>query len=535
MIPKTIRWRLPLSYALIALLTTLALGLILLTALRDFYFEQEQTYLRQNAAVISSQLMPLLAEGLPRPALESQLKGFAFLSQTRVQILDETGQVVADSGEVNGTDSEGSISVAVEVEVDGVAQAFSQTVDETADRSTYRSTIIIREGLFTEDVEETITISRTGFVEAVGNELSTDGSLISRLPVITTPYGLGLGAGVASGPRSAQAVQQPLRGLDGRSLGTLELSQGPAYGRSILSSVTWGLAISGIVAVLLAGLVGWWMSQRLTRPLGQLTDVTTQMTTGDLSVRSPIMRQDELGTLSHSFNQMAGQVEETVTTLRQFVADAAHELNTPLTALRTNLEIVAENTDQAEQFERVRRAEAQVARLEALTNGLLDLSRIEARTAVPPHTTINLTNLIQSSNELFASQAEQAGITFQVRATQPIFVVGNEEQLRQAIHNLLDNALKFTPSQGNVEVVMRSEGDQALIQVKDTGIGIPEGDQMHLFGRFHRGRNATTYPGNGLGLAIVKAIVDAHEGEIEVESGDWGTAVSLQLPAVPAP
>jgi signal transduction histidine kinase len=82
-------------------------------------------------------------------------------------------------------------------------------------------------------------------------------------------------------------------------------------------------------------------------------------------------------------------------------------------------------------------------------------------------------------------------------------------------------------------MIIRKESGQAMLQVKDTGIGIPEADRAYLFGRFHRGRNATTYPGNGLGLAIVKAIVDAHAGQVIVASGDWGTAVTLQLPAVP--
>jgi signal transduction histidine kinase len=534
MIPKTIRWRLPLSYALIALLTTLALGAILLTALRDFYFEQEQTYLRQNAAAISSQLLPFLAEELPVPALESQLKGFAFLSQTRVQILDEAGQIVADSGPVNSLDSTATLSL--EVEVDGVSQAFSQTVGETADTTTYHSTIIVQEGIFTQNVQETITISRTSSIETELNEERplTD-SLISRLPAVGTPYGFGLGTAAANTLRSDQIMQQPIHGLDGRFLGTVQLSQGPAYGRAVLINVAWGWGIAGLVAMLLAGLVGWWMSWRLARPLGLLTAATTQMAAGDLSARSPVIRQDELGTLSRSFNQMAGQVEETVTALRQFVADAAHELHTPLTALRTNLEILAGNLADTTQLNRVQRAEAQVARLEALTTGLLALSRIEAKTAVPPYTPINLTALVQSSTELYASRAEQAGIVFTVNAAEPVTVLGHEEQLRQAIQNLLDNSLKFTPSGGEVKLAMRSENFQVFIRVADTGIGIPEAERAYLFGRFHRGRNATTYPGSGLGLAIVQAIVDAHQGQIFVESGSWGTAVTIQLPAAPEP
>jgi signal transduction histidine kinase len=328
-------------------------------------------------------------------------------------------------------------------------------------------------------------------------------------------------------------VQQPILGLDGRFLATIELSQGPAYGRSILTSVAWGWAIAGVVAMVLAGLVGWWMSRRLTRPLGVLTAVTTQMAAGDLTARSPLARQDELGTLSRSFNQMAGQVEETVTTLRQFVADAAHQLNTPLTALRTNLEIVAENTVGGQQLARLQRAEAQVNRLEALTNDLLNLSRIEAKTAFTPHAPLNLTALVQSSAELYASRAEQAGIAFTISTPGHTIVLGHEEQLRQAIHNLLDNALKFTPSGGEVKLAMRSDSSQVIFQIADTGIGIPEADRAYLFGRFHRGRNATNYPGNGLGLAIVKAIIEAHQGQISVESGNWGTSVTLHLPLPP--
>jgi signal transduction histidine kinase len=415
-----------------------------------------------------------------------------------------------------------------------VAQAFSQTVGETADTTTYRSTIIIQEGLFLQNVEETITISRTGSIETTLSEErpSTD-SLISRLPAVGTPFGFGLGTNAANVVRSDQLMQQAIHDLDGRFLGTVQLSQGPAYGRSVLTSVAWGWGIAGVVATVLAGLVGWWMSWRLTRPLGLLTAVTTQMAAGDLTVRSPVIRQDELGTLSHSFNQMAEQVEQNVISLRQFVADAAHEFRTPLTSLHTYLEICAANTNQDEQRRRLQQADAQVFRLLALTNGLLDLAWIHTESAIPQHTAVDLSTLLQSSSELYASRAEQSAINFQIQATQPVLVLGNEKQLRQAVHNLLDNALKFTPDEGDVVVIMRKEGGQAMLEVKDTGIGIPEADRAYLFGRFHRGRNATTYPGNGLGLAIVKAIVDAHAGQVIVASGDWGTAVTLQLPAVP--
>ncbi len=524
MIPKTIRWRLPLNYALIALLTTLALGAILLTTLRNFYAEQEQAYLSQNAATISNQITPILVERLPLPALESQVQGFAFLSQTRVRVLDMDGTaVLADSGPIG--ESADGITVSVEVEVDGVAQAFSQTVGDEQNGTTFRSTIIVEDGLFSQNVEETV------YVNGNDTELEVNESLIARLPAVGTPYGFGLGNESTEEPRSNIVLRYPIDALGKGFLGYVELSQGPAYGRSALASVAWGWGIAGTIAVLLAAFVGWLMSRQLSQPLVQLTAVTSQMTNGDLSVRSPIERADELGSLSQSFNQMADRIEETVTTLREFVADAAHELHTPLTALRTNLEIVGQNITETEHAERISRAEAQVARLEKLTTGLLELSKIESGTAVSPHVPINFTDLVQSASELYASRAEQAGLSFVTHLDRPITIMGDAEQLRQAIGNLLDNAIKFTPAGGEVTVALRQENGTTQLQVSDTGIGIPEGDAGLLYGRFHRGRNAASYAGNGLGLAIVHAVVEGHNGRINIQKLTHGTKVSINLPS----
>jgi signal transduction histidine kinase len=517
MIPKTIRWRLPLSYALIALLTTLALGAILLTALQDFYLEQEELYLQQNAAAISEQLASVLTEQLPLPALASQLKGFAFLSQTRVQVLDKTGTVIADSGAIDEVGSNATLSI--EVEVDGVAQAFSQTVGESNNTTTYGSTIIVEEGLFSRNVEETVTI-----------EGGDGDSLISRLPAVGTPYGFGLGVTASDGLRSEAEVEQPILSLEDGLLGYVVLSQGPAYGRSVLTSVLWGWGMAGTIAVLLAAAVGWLISRRLSEPLVALTAVTAQMAEGDLSVRSAINRGDELGILSQSFNQMAGRVEETVKALGHFVADAAHEFRTPLTSLHTYLEICAADTDQDEIRVRLQQADAQVFRLLNLTNGLLDLARISTTLTVPSHHTVNITALVQNSSEPYASRAEQAGLTFTLHADKPLVVNGIAEQLQRAVQNLLDNAIKFTPEGGMVEISVQSEGDWACVAVRDTGIGIPEGDMEALFGRFHRGRNVADLPGNGLGLAIVKAVVAGHGGMVQLERLERGTAVTIQFP-----
>ncbi|MCP4416543.1 MAG: HAMP domain-containing histidine kinase, partial [Chloroflexi bacterium] len=326
-------------------------------------------------------------------------------------------------------------------------------------------------------------------------------------------------------------VRRPIQTADGRLLGNVKLSQGPAYGRSILQSVTVGWLIASLVAVILAGLVGWWVSRRLVRPLLTLTDVTTRMAHGDLEARTAVQRQDELGTLGDSFNKMADQLEGTIVTLRQFIADAAHELHTPLTALQTDLQMVANAQQEPAQAARIERAQAQAVRLQTLSNSLLDLSRIEANNTAADREKVNLNQLLQETAELFASRAEQSDIQFDLSLPdEPLTVLGNPTRLQQAIQNLLDNSLKFTPAGGKVTVLLKQENDEASLTIRDSGIGIPAEDLPHLFGRFHRGRNTTDYPGNGLGLAIVQAIVVGGNGRIALHPLTPGTQVQVYLP-----
>ncbi|NIV30792.1 MAG: HAMP domain-containing protein, partial [Anaerolineae bacterium] len=170
---------------------------------------------------------------------------------------------------------------------------------------------------------------------------------------------------------------------DGADLvGYVELSEGPAYGQEIVDSVARGWLLAGAVAIGVAAVVGWIVSRRISAPLVALSEVTASMAGGDLSARADVDRKDELGTLARSFNRMAAQVEETVIGLRRFVSDAAHEIHTPLTALHTNLEL-AQRDAAAGSEEHVLAAQAQVERLEVLTGGLLELSRLESPVQAP--------------------------------------------------------------------------------------------------------------------------------------------------------
>jgi signal transduction histidine kinase len=306
-------------------------------------------------------------------------------------------------------------------------------------------------------------------------------------------------------------------------LGYVELSNGPAFGREILRSVAWGWAIAALVTVLLAAGAGIWVSRRFSKPLESLTLTSTQMTKGDLSSRSKVERQDEFGLLAHSFNQMADSVETKVKTLRRFVADAAHELGTPLTALRTNLELI--------EHEDILVALEQVDRMDALTQSLLDLSKLEALSTEMESETIGFAQLLEDLAEAYASRAEQAELDFNLEIGRtPIRIKGDADQLRFMIQNLLDNAIKFTPTGGRVDVKLTQSEEEVKLCISDTGIGIPEKDVPQLFSRFHRGRNASAYRGSGLGLAIVKTIADQHGASIEVERKATGTIFKVRFP-----
>jgi two-component system sensor histidine kinase MprB len=282
--------------------------------------------------------------------------------------------------------------------------------------------------------------------------------------------------------------------------------------------------------VFLAAVAGWVASRQITAPLLALAKVTTHMAGGDLSARADVARDDELGLLARSFNEMAGQVERTVDTLRRFVADAAHALHTPLTALRTNLELTVAHGSVDARGELIAGAQAQVERLEMLANGLLELSRLETVATQQAWTFMNLAGLVRETSELHASRAEQAGIAFSLDLpTEPVIIAGVAVQLRHAISNLMDNAIKFTPEGGEIRVGLRREDEWVRLWVQDTGIGIPIEDMPRLFDRFHRGTNASAYPGNGLGLAIVKAVVTAHDGQVTAQSVEQGSRFTIQL------
>ncbi|HLO29415.1 MAG TPA: HAMP domain-containing sensor histidine kinase [Anaerolineales bacterium] len=516
---NSIRWRLPTSYAVIALLAALSLGSMMLLVLRNYYANQEREYLYGNATALQPVIEKILQSDLPEASLQDQIRGLAFLSQTQIRLLDTNGNTIADSGV---PDSKQVVAVSGGMPVAGNVM-FSVPVNPPVEKGPlliYRS----NESAPLPDIvpfgKQTVPAKRADII----------------LSVNASPYGYGFVTRneFDTSRRSSQAVSVLLATSKGEKLGILEFSNGPSYGTDVIGSVTQAWILASVFAVAIAALAGWFMSKRVTRPVLALEHATQKMEQGDLSVRVDLQneKQQEFLSLADSFNGMAEQVEQTVSTLREFVADAAHELHTPLTALQANIELAREEKSASVRARYLLRAQEQSRRLEALVQSLLDLSRIEAAESKATFATVDLIQLVREVGEQFASRAEQAERAFTMNIPdERVSLQGNEPQLRQVIINLLENALKFTPANGWISLNLERSADQATLTVTDSGIGIPPEDLPHLFERFHRGRNASGYPGNGLGLAIVKAILSAHHGNVMVQSEpEKGTSISVSLP-----
>ena len=318
-----------------------------------------------------------------------------------------------------------------------------------------------------------------------------------------------------------------ITGFPERLLGTIHLSQGPAFGRAILITVGWGVGLAGLVAVGLATFVGWLVSRRLTAPIAHLADVSNQMASGALTSRAEVNRRDEIGDLATAFNRMSDQLAGMIGTLSHFVADAAHELRTPLTALRTNLDLAVTHEDNGRFLQA---AQTQLQRMQTLTDDLLQLSRLENEVVQLEKRPLNLTELLTQQIERYAAQAEQANLHFEPALPETaVWVKGNEAALLRAIDNLMDNSFKFTEAGGEIRLVLAIEGESAVLAIEDTGIGLSD-DSHRLFSRFYRGKNVSDFTGSGLGLAITKTIIDNHGGHITPIKQKLGTKMIIQLP-----
>lgn len=375
---------------------------------------------------------------------------------------------------------------------------------------------------------------------------TVDGTIISRSPSLgnanlpldqATIANLRAGTDeqhvVALGDGRVLLLCQPLMD-DGEMVGILQVAHPLNATYRALELLLISLAVSGIVALLAAIRGGAWLAQRALEPVMQIAHTADGIVHAeDLAQRVPqAPANDEIGDLTRTINDMLSRLEGLFTAQRRFVADVSHELRTPLTAMRGNLEVLRRGAidDPAALRDSLGAIEREVDRLARMTSDLLVLAQAEGG-APMRRAAVALDELVLEV--VRDMQPLARGLTLAPSISEQVAVTGDPDRIKQALINLVANAIQHTPAGGSVTVALSRTDQQAVLCVRDTGSGIAPTDLPHVFERFYRADKARSRQagGAGLGLAIVQWVAEAHNGSVSVESTPaQGSAFTIRLP-----
>lgn len=300
-----------------------------------------------------------------------------------------------------------------------------------------------------------------------------------------------------------------------------------------LTTFVWLMLVALPVAVIVAGLGGYLLAKKLLVPVDRMVEKARKIGEENLQERLPVINpDDELGNLAQAFNELLERLQKSFERLKQFTSDAAHELRTPLTAIRSIGEVGLQDRKDARHYREVIGSMLEEnQRLTHLVDNLLFLSRVDAKSFTVHPEEINLFSLVRQTVEFIQALAEEKNQTITLSGKKNVTVQADRALLKQALLNLLDNAIKYSPENSPVEVSLRyGENDSAILEVIDRGPGIPPQHREKIFQRFYRvdkGRSRDM-GGSGLGLAIVRWAVEAQGGVIQLESKE-GAGSSFRI------
>jgi signal transduction histidine kinase len=303
----------------------------------------------------------------------------------------------------------------------------------------------------------------------------------------------------------------------------------------LLESFATIFAVILIPVVLIGVAGGLFLSFRALRPIRDLIHTVHRIDDGQLDARVPSSPTgDELEDLVRLFNRMLGRINVLITGMREALDNVAHDLRTPITRLRSVIETALQSESEAENLrEALMDAAEEADRINTALSMLMDISEAEKGIMNLKLEKIDIVSLIREAAELYQYVAEDKGITLSTALPQTLAAVADLNRIRQVVANLVDNAIKFTPAGGRVEIEATAAGIGFMIQVRDSGIGIPAQDLPKIFDRLFRGEKSRSHRGLGLGLSMVQAVVRAHKGFIEVESHpDAGSIFRVTLPGL---
>ena len=319
---------------------------------------------------------------------------------------------------------------------------------------------------------------------------------------------------------------------DGRSLQVVRSSDNRTV---LLAPLRRTFLTVGSGALTLAALVGIVLAWRVTRPLRAVNDTARRIVaTGDLQARvPPPAGGGELAELVRQFNTVLAQNAALIGAQRETLDNLAHDLRTPLARLRGTADLALQNqADSAAAREALADCLEESERVLRLLETMLDVSAAETGTLPLRRERLDLGAVLVDAIDLYREVAEEKNITLHMDTSAPVFVDGDALRLGQAVANLLDNALKYTPAGGRVHLATRTEPGLGVIEISDTGPGVPPAEREKIWRRLYRGDASRSQRGLGLGLSLVKAIVEAHRGTVTVDEADGGGArFTVRLPA----
>ena len=301
--------------------------------------------------------------------------------------------------------------------------------------------------------------------------------------------------------------------------------------KQLLNKV-FGVVITAIVVIFtLALLGGVLMGRSVLKRIDAIRHTAGEIIEGDLTQRMPFTsRNNEFDRLSIVLNRMLQRLEQSMQSMREVTDNLAHDLRTPLNRLRNRLELTQLKNPETVDYQKAQQeAIEDVDALINTFNSLLNIAQTESGTKKKLET-VDMSMLLNSMGELYEVVAEEEDIQFESRIDENLSVQGNQQLIAQALTNLLDNAVKYTPSKGKITLHASTDKEYLHIKISDTGLGIPEEQREHVFKRFVRLDNARSTVGNGLGLSLVKAVMDLHEADIQLADNHPGLIVSLKLP-----
>jgi heavy metal sensor kinase len=318
---------------------------------------------------------------------------------------------------------------------------------------------------------------------------------------------------------------------------TIRVGTVPEFAEAELARLTNIMLAAGVVVLLVAPLGGYLLAGRATRPLARIIDTTGRLHPSCLDERLPLRGSgDELDRLSQTINGFLDRIAAYLRQSREFTANAAHELRSPLAAIQSSLEVALNADRSGEEYKEILGVVLEeCGNLAILINQLLLLAESDAGRLPWDPEPVHLDAIVLKAVEMFQGVADAAGVALQCDRAESALVEGNANRLRQVINNLVDNALKFTPPGGRVSVSLSNSEGQVCLRVTDTGAGIPPEDLPHIFERFYRGDKARPRErkarGTGLGLAICRSVVTAHGGTIMADSRlGAGATFTVRLP-----